>query len=49
MQHTDGERDKKTGTTSQLYLHYMHNIKIDLQEIGRKGVDGIDLAQDRDK
>jgi hypothetical protein len=27
----------------------MHDIKMDLQEIGRKGVDGIDLAQDRDK
>jgi len=49
MQQTDGERDKKIGTTSQLYLCYMHDIKIDLQEIGREGVDGIYLAQDRDK
>jgi hypothetical protein len=27
----------------------MHDIKICLQETGREGVDGIDLAQDRDK
>jgi hypothetical protein len=49
MKQIDGEMDKKRGTTSQLYLCYMHDIKIDLQEIGWEGVDGIDLAQDRDK
>jgi len=49
MQQTDGQRDKKTGTNSQLYLCYTHNIKIDLQERGRKGADGLDLAQDRGK
>jgi hypothetical protein len=49
VKQTDGERDKKRGTTSQLYLCYMHDITTDLQEIGREGVDGIGLAQDRDK
>jgi len=49
MKQTDGEGDKKRGTTSQLCPCYMHDTKIDLQEIGREGVDGIDLAQDRDK
>jgi len=49
VKQTDGERDKKQGTTSQLYLCYMHDITIDLQEIGREGVDRIELAQDRDK
>ena len=45
MKQTEGERDK---TTSKLYLCYMHDIKIDVREIGRVGVDGIDLAEDRD-
>ena len=49
VKQTDGERDKKRGMTSQLYLCYMHDVTIDLQEIGREGVDGIGLAQDRDK
>jgi hypothetical protein len=49
MKQTDEERDKKRGRTSQLCPCYMHGIKICLQEKGREGVDGIDLAQDRDK
>jgi hypothetical protein len=28
---------------------WQNNIKMDLTEIGRKGVEGIDLTQDRDR
>ena len=49
MKQTEGERNKKRGTNSQLYRCCTHDTKTDLQEIGREGVDGIDLAQNRDK
>jgi hypothetical protein len=38
-------RKETTGKTKT----YVDNIKIDLREIGRNGVDWIAMAQDRDK
>jgi hypothetical protein len=34
--------------TANLRRRWVDNIKMDLREIGRRGVDRIDLAQDRD-
>ena len=46
---TDFDNNSRLITLSAIIISGLHCIKMDLQEVGCRGMDWIDLAQDRDR